>query len=286
MKVKPKKLLLLGSTGKMGLALDRELRGKYDIIRVNSKNFDVRNVIQLEMQMEAHKPDIVVNTVAFMGIDQCEQDPLTAFELNMLHPKRLAALSNKFDFLLVHFSSDAVFSDRENGYYTEEDIPSPLNVYGMTKFGGDMLVQAIAKKYYVVRVSVLFGESRGSAQFVEKMLDKIKNGAQSLSIATDIVTSPSYSRDIAQGVQKMLEGSDPYGLYHLANEGKASLHELITEMIAELGLDVEIVEASYKDFPAIGTKNTCTPITSCKIRSLRPRRDAVKDYCRSSAFNA
>ena len=78
----------------------------------------------------------------------------------------------------------------------------------------------------------------------------------------------------------MLVGRLPYGLYHLANEGQASLHELMTEIVSEMGLDVKVIEGSHQDFPSIGTKNKCTPIASCKIDPLRPWRDAVTDYCK------
>jgi dTDP-4-dehydrorhamnose reductase len=84
----------------------------------------------------------------------------------------------------------------------------------------------------------------------------------------------------------MLEGSSPFGLYHVVNEGKATLYELMAEVVAGLGLNVAIERASHRDFPAVGAKNTHTPLASEKIPPLRPWREAVKAYCEKMATGA
>ena len=94
--------------------------------------------------------------------------------MNALFPKLLAELSVSLDFLLVHISSDAVFSGTGNDCYRESSAASPVNMYGLTKYGGDCFVTAIAKRYYIARISVQFGSSSGKPQFVEKMLERIQ----------------------------------------------------------------------------------------------------------------
>lgn len=276
-----KKILLFGSTGKMGLALTDVLARDYMIIGKNSKDFNALNFEETRPMIQALKPDIVVNTVAFLGIDPCEKEPEKAFRLNTLYPKFLAELSKANKFLLVHFSTDAVFNDNKKGYYVESDCPCPLNIYGLTKYGGDCFIQAIADHYYIFRISVLFGETVKDSQFVEKMLEKVKQGAKILKISDDIILSPTYSKDVAREVKRILEARYKFGLYHIANKGKASLYDLIKEIIKNLGLEVKVEKASYKDFPFIGIKNTNTAIRSEEIDSLRPWKEAVKEYCRA-----
>lgn len=273
-----KKLLLLGSTGKMGIALRNVLEGDYLIIGKNSGDFDAYNFQHVRGSIEQNKPDIVINTVAYLGIDPCEKEPEKALRLNTLYPCFLAELSNELGFLLVHFSTDAVFNNEKGDFYTEKDCPHPLNIYGFTKYGGDCFIQAIAKRYYLFRLSVLFGETTKNSQFVEKMLQKIKEGQKVLNISADIIGSPTYSKDVARQAKDMLDGSPQFGLYHIANEGKASLYDLMGEIVLNLKLDVEVKKASYKDFPYLGIKNTFTPIKSQKISPLRPWQDAVKEY--------
>jgi len=273
------KVLLLGSTGKMGTALMCVFQDGYSIIGKNSRDFDASDFVQVRRLIEEIQPNIVLNTVALLGIDPCEQDPLKAFCINTLYPKCLAELSKEKDFLLVHFSTDAVFNDRQEGFCKEVDTPRPLNVYGLTKYGGDCFIQNIAKEFYIFRVSVLFGETSKETQFVEKMLKKIKSGQKVLRISDDIISSPSYSKDIAKEVRRIIETNPPFGLYHIVNEGKASLFDLMQEIVRNLGLAVSVERCSYKDFPFIGVKNTCTPLKSQKLKPLRPWQEAVKEYC-------
>lgn len=278
-----KKTLLLGHTGKMGIALEEVLSdGDYEVIGKSSRNFDAEDFDGVRTLLTQVKPEVVINTVAFLGIDGCEKDPMTAISLNTLYPKFLAELSNQENFLLMHFSTDAVFSDLEDRLcgrlYVEGDSPRPLNMYGLSKYGGDCFVQAIAERHYIIRIPVLFGKSVKKYQFVEKMLQRAEQGNKTLWVSDDIISSPSYSLDVANECKRILGAGMPYGVYHVANEGRATLFELMQEIVQQSGLDVKIERASYKDFPYVGIKNTNTPITSEKLRPLRHWKDAVKDY--------
>ena len=274
-----KKLLLLGSTGKMGIAIKSVFEKDYSVIGKNTSDFDAQNFKQVRSLIEKINPDIVINTVAFLGIDPCEIEPEKALRLNTLYPKLIAEISNKMNFLFIHFSTDAVFNNVKGNYYVESDCPSPLNVYGFSKYGGDCFIKSLAKKYYIFRVSVLFGEALKKNQFVEKMLHKIEEGQKNLKISDDIISSPTYTIDVADEVKKILETEMPYGLYHIANEGKISLYQLMEEVTNNLGVSVKVEKASYNDFSYIGIKNTYTPLLSEKIKPLRPWQDAVKEYC-------
>ena len=273
------KILLLGATGKMGLSLGSVLDGAYNVVGKNSKDFDAANLREVESLIEDTRPDIVINTVAFLGIDPCEAQPNRALQMNTLYPKRLAELSKKMGFLLVHFSTDAVLNDQIGDFYLETDRPEPVNLYGLTKFGGDCFIQSIAQRYYIFRIPILFGKSLKANQFVEKMLDRVRQGQKVLKISSDIYSSPTYSSDVADEVRRIIESSSSFGTYHIANDGKTSLYELIKEIIGNLGLRVKIEKASFRDFPYVGVKNTNTPLRSAKIKSLRPWREAVKAYC-------
>lgn len=262
----------------MGLALNEILKEDYTVIGRNSKDFDAANFDEVEKMVREVKPDILINAVAFLGIDPCEKDPIKALTLNTLYPKLLAELSKEMGFLLVHFSTDAVFNDDKEDLYVESDTPKPLNVYGFTKYGGDCFTQSIAHKYYIFRLPLLFGKSIKNNQFVEKMLLRIKEGNKVIRVADDIVSAPTYSLDIAKEIKRIVESSLPNGIYHVVNEGKATLFEVMSEIVNNLGLDIKVEKASYKDFPYVGIKNTNTPMTSEKIKPLRPWKQAIKDY--------
>ncbi len=273
------KILVLGAAGKMGTAVRSVFFDGYTIEARSSHDFDAGDLDSVRWTVAQAKPDIVINCVAFLGIDPCEKDPVRAEQLNALYPKCLAELSNEQDFLLAHFSTDAVFDDSKNDFYNESDKPHPVNLYGKTKLQGDRYIEQIAKRYYIIRISVQFGEVAKQTQFVEKMLKRIEDGQKTLRIAGDIISSPSYSRDIARRLRTIIEDGEPFGLYHVANEGKASLYDLMKEVVRCLGLEVTIERGFSKDFPSVGAKNTNTPIRSEKIQGLRPWKDAVAEYC-------
>lgn len=107
------KVLLLGSTGKMGVALQAAFCAGYELVCLHRPEFDAADFAKVERVIRQHRPDVVINTIAHLGVEPCEDNPRMAFELNALYPRLLAQLSSENGFLLVHFSSDAVFSDRE-----------------------------------------------------------------------------------------------------------------------------------------------------------------------------
>ncbi|MFC1520867.1 SDR family oxidoreductase [Elusimicrobiota bacterium] len=273
------KVLLLGHTGKMGTAIIKVFKDGFVITGKSSADFNALEPESSKKLIEETKPDIVINAVAFLGIDPCEKEAEKAFSMNALFPRHLAELSNKHDFLLVHFSTDAVFNDKKGDFYVEKDMPQPLNVYGSTKYSGDCLVQAIANKYYIFRIPVLFGETVKNNQFVEKMFQKAAEGSKCVKVAGDIMSVPTYSYDVACEIKKIIEKPYPFGLYHIANSELGSLYDLMKEIADNLNSGIKVEKASFKDFPYVGIKNTYTPIRSEKLKSMRPWKEAVKDYC-------
>jgi len=267
----------------MGTALSCILKG-YILDKRNTSNSDVLDFNNVQSIIEKFEPAIVINAVAYLTIDQSEESPDISFKSNTLLPRYLAHLSNTHNFILINFSTDAVFNDDKKDYYIESDKPSPLNMYGMTKYGGDCMIQSISKKFYVIRIPVLFGDSYKNDQFVEKMLQNMKNGKKEMKIANDVISSPTYSVDVAHKIKEIIENDYTYGVYHVANYGKASLYDLISEIVYILNIDIKIVKGSFKDFQYIGRKNTFTPLTSEKIKRLRSWKEAVKDYCNKLKF--
>lgn len=274
-----KKIILLGCTGKMGLALMAQCPDDFEIIGLSSQHFDARHPDSVRGIIEKECPYAIINTVGYLGIEPCEKNPLEAFAVNSIFPYELAKMANECHSILVHFSTDAVFDGKGSSpYYSESDTPAPINVYGATKLSGDCLVQGEAEKYYIPRISVLFGESNKNSQFVEKMLSKIKSGAREIKISNDIFCTPCFSKDVADGVFDLLQKNAEFGVYHLANEGKTSLYGLMLEVARLVDPDVKVVPASYLDFPSIGKKNLCTPLVSNKGVALRPWQQGVKEY--------
>lgn len=275
---KPRTLLLLGHTGKMGRAVAEAFSEGYRIVGRNSRDFDAADLGRLPGLVGRVRPDIVVNAAAFMGLEDCERRPQRALAVNTLFPKVLAELSREQGFLLVHLSTDAVFSGRSRPY-DEDDAPLPLNMYGLTKLGAECFIQAVARRYYIVRMPLLFGESPKASQFLEKMLRRARQGGRTLEAAGDVVTCPTYSRDAARALRRIIERRLPSGVYHIANAGKASLYDLTREAVRDLGLDVRVRRVPSSRFPGTARRSACTLLRSRKLAPLRGWKQALRDYC-------
>lgn len=273
-----RKVLLFGHTGKMGTALARELAGD-EVTGVNSTDLDVADFDAVRALVERAAPDIVINTVARLGIDDCERNPAATFRVNALFPRRLAEMSAERGFVLVQFSTETVFSGEAGRELTEDDPPDPVNAYGFGKYMAELAVRDAAPRHYVFRLPVLFGAGAKRAQFVERMVDRARAG-KPLRVADDIVTTPTYAVDAAAAAVRALNEERPFGLFHLANAERGSLFDLVAETVRRLGLGVRVERASYRDFPSLGRKNTMTPLKMSRLPALRPWREALADYCR------
>lgn len=274
-----RRVLLLGHTGKMGTALAEAFADDHEVVGVGSRDVDAADFPAVAALVERTEPDLVVNTVARLGIDACEREPSLAMKINAMLPRLLGRLASERGFTLVHFSTECVFSGRKGEPLAEGDEPDPVNIYGYSKFAGDLAVRDATERHYIFRLPVLFGEGPKRGQLVERMIDRAEAGEAELRIADDIVTSPTYALDAAHTVRSVVEGDSRPGLYHLANHGQASLHELMREMMANLGLRTRVHRASYRDFPSLAEKNTFTPLRSGKLAPLRSWRDATAAYC-------
>lgn len=275
-----RKILMFGYTGKMGTALRQAIGGEAEIAGVNSSDIDVADLDAVRDLVRRSGADVVINAVARLGIDDCEKHPTEAFRVNALFPAVLAECTEREGRVLVHFSSETVFSGDKGDFLTEDDAPDPVNAYGYSKYMSELTVAAGTPGHYVFRLPVLFGDSPKRVHLVERMIDRVRAGERTLRMADDIVTSPTYAKDAAEAVWRAVAGAAPFGLYHLTNSGKASLYDLMRETAALLGLDVTVERASFRDFPSLGRKNTVTPLRQTKLPELRNWKDALADYCR------
>ncbi len=276
-----KRVLIFGAGGKLGSAVCRAFQDSYIVDGKVRSDVDITQAEQVVETIKKSSPDVVINTAAFVGIDACECDPQYAFAANTLFPKQLAELADWKKFLLVHISTDAVFSGAKQDFYTEQDCPQPINIYGLTKYMGDCCVKAITPKYYIFRIPLLFGDNPGNNQFVEKMLARLRQGETELQISDDIVTSPSFSEDIAHAIKNIVGSGMRYGLYHLANAGQATLFDLIRELVHHINSSAIVTRCSHTAFPSKGMKNTYTPIRSIKLSPMRSWQAAFTEYCHS-----
>lgn len=181
--------------------------------------------------LQSTRPDAVVNASAWSWVDGCETDPKRAYLENSELPARLAAATHKIGASFVHISSSYVF-DGASGPYSEEDLPSPISVYGQSKLAGELAVRdATHDRSLVIRTMGVYGEEPQRKNFVYQVVRNLSEGKR-MKIPIDQLGNATYSPDIASGILRLLT-EQKTGLWNLAgpqpNLPRSKFAELITD---------------------------------------------------------
>lgn len=244
-----KKILVLGSTGCLGTSLEKVFKKdkKIQYIGCNHSDVEITNKRDLEKIVKKYKPNIIVNTVALIGINFCEENPKKTMDVNAFSVFNLSKICRKNNIILVQISTHAVFDGTKNIPYQENDIPNPLNIYAYSKLVSEYFVKQNLQKYFILRMPTMYGPRRNkSLGFVDKMINMMKEG-KTLSIAGDRMDSPSYTLNIANKINKILKTKN-YGLYHMSDKGMVSYFEFIVEIAKIINFKGKIKKAKNNDF--------------------------------------
>ncbi|MCP3177571.1 dTDP-4-dehydrorhamnose reductase [Desulfuromonas sp. KJ2020] len=236
-----RKLALLGANGMLATAIKKLAPINCQIQSYDLPDFDITNRTQV-LALQDSVPDIILNCAAYTNVDGCETQHELAMQVNGEGPGLLAQLASAIDAVLVHVSTDFVFSGDKREPYHEEDPTGPLSVYGQSKFLGEQrIIESGLKKYFIVRTSWLYG--LGGSNFVETMIRLAKERTE-LKVVDDQRGTPTWTDDLAEAIFTLLTLVDaphaspltppsPYGLYHFSNEGACSWYQFAAEIIAQ-----------------------------------------------------
>lgn len=216
------KIVILGTGGRLGAALMREYREKYDLAGFNHAQLDLANLDEVRGRLGAMNFDVLINAAAFTNVDACETERDRAFLINAEAPGILAEICNEKDSKLIHFSTDYVFDGEKRAPYTEEDQAYPISTYGESKLAGEKCVVAAEDGHVVVRVSWVFGPDRPS--FVDAMIKRAQQD-EKVDAISDKFSTPTYTLDIAHMLPQFFDRGVAGGILHFANAGKCSWQE-------------------------------------------------------------
>ena len=282
------KIVIIGSSGRLGAALMSEYRGKYDVDGFNHTQLDLSNLNGVCERLRATNFDVLINAAAFTNVDLCETERDRAFLINAEAPGVLARICCDKHAKLIHFSTDYVFDGEKRAPYTEEDQAKPISIYGESKLVGEKNVLAAERRHLVVRVSWVFGPDRPS------FIDGIIKGAQEnreVDAIADKLSTPTYTLDIAAALPRFFTHAADYGgIVHLANAGECSWQEYgqwALDRCHEAGLPLTATTVGarkLKDMANwIARRPVYSVLSTAKYTKLtgtpsRTWRDAVADY--------
>jgi dTDP-4-dehydrorhamnose reductase len=281
------KIAVLGTGGRLGAALLREYRGKFEVAGFDHTQLDLSDLNAAREKLRNTGFDVVINAAGFTRVDLCETRPDCAFLINAEAPGVLAEICGEKNAKLIHFSTDYVFDGRTRQPYTEEDEANPISVYGQSKLAGEKNVLAAQDRNLVVRVSWVFGPDRPS--FVDAMIKGAQEGERVDAIA-DKFSAPTYTHDIARMLPQFFDRDVENGILHFANAGQCSWQEYAQWALdcchdAGLPLRARTVGAAKLEDMAnwIARRPVYSVLSTAKYTKLtgtppRTWREAVSDY--------
>ncbi len=249
------KVMVTGITGQLGFDVMRELAKKnIEAIGAARKDFDLTDGAGMKKFVEKHKPDAIIHCAAYTAVDKAEDESDLAMEINARAVERLAEAARSIDAKLLHISTDYVFPGDGVMPYEVDDRKAPTNAYGRSKLAGEEAVARLMEKYFIVRISWVFGIN--GKNFVRTML-RLSETRDRLTVVDDQIGSPTYTADLARLLVEMVQ-TDRYGIYHATNEGFCSWAEFAAEIFrqAEVSTAVEPVPSSAYPTKAIRPKNS------------------------------
>ncbi|MDP2638662.1 MAG: dTDP-4-dehydrorhamnose reductase [Candidatus Azambacteria bacterium] len=245
-----KKVLIIGSTGMLAFDLVRVLKENYEVIGSSHTDFDVSDYKKVKEFVEIHKPDIVINTVAYHKTEECELNPEKSFAVNAVGAFNAAKAAKEIGAKIIFFSTDYVF-DGGKEYFTESDIPNPLNVYGASKLAGENLTRIANENHLIIRTSWLFGvhKSGKGNNFVTLMLEKVKNG-ENIKVVNDQFGSPTYTYDLALKIKELIDKNTSSGIYHITNSSICSWYGFAQKIFELAKLKPNLEQMKSEDSPS------------------------------------
>jgi dTDP-4-dehydrorhamnose reductase len=247
------KVAVIGANGQLGTDVYEEYRKVgAETTGLTHADIDISSLESARSVLSGIRPEVIANTAAMHHVENCEKEPLRAYEVNAIGTQNLAIVARELDAKLVHVSTDYVFDGEKRQPYLEEDRTAPLNVYGNTKLAGEAFLHGVAEKYFIVRTSALYGKSpcraKGGRNFVDLML-KLATEREELRVVDDEVVSPTSTAELAKQIV-ILSRTNHYGLYHATAEESCSWYEFAKKIFEFENIKTKLSVASPNEFPS------------------------------------
>lgn len=277
------RVAIIGARGQLGTDLVKVM-ADWSVIPLAHEDVDVCDAKAARQVLEYVEPDVVVNTAAHNRVDDCEDEVEKAFAVNAFAVRNVAQVCTDLGAMLVHISTNYVFDGLKRKPYSEEDLPNPLNVYGLSKLAGEHFARNYCERNLVIRTSALYGVtgSRGKGgNFVETMIRLAAEG-KVIRVVDDQFIAPTYTRDLALKIREMIEARI-CGLYHVTNDGYCSWHSFAERIFALLRLNVQVVPISSAELRAKARRPAWSVLGSEALRraglgGLRSWGEALVEY--------
>lgn len=242
------KVLVTGVKGQLGYDVVNELTKRgHESVGVDIDEMDITDGEACRRVITEAAPDAVIHCAAYTAVDAAEDNEDLCRRVNADGTRNIALVCRDLDIKMMYISTDYVFNGQGTRPWEPDDARDPLNVYGVTKCEGEMAVEELVKKFFIVRIAWVFGVN--GKNFIKTML-RLGQERGAVSVVDDQIGSPTYTYDLARLLVDMTE-SEHYGRYHATNEGLCSWYEFACEIFKQAGMtDVKVTPVDSSQFPA------------------------------------
>lgn len=280
------KVLVTGAKGQLGNDLLNEMAKRgMESVGVDVDEMDITDAKAVERVLGASGADAVIHCAAYTAVDAAEDNAELCAKINGAGTENVAVVCRSLDIPMMYISTDYVFNGQGERPWEPGDKREPLNVYGETKYQGELVVERWLEKYFIVRIAWVFGSN--GKNFINTML-RIGKEKGKASVVNDQIGSPTYTFDLARLLVDMIQ-TDRYGTYHATNEGLCSWYEFAVEIFRQAGLNVEVTPVTSAEYGAKAKRPANSRMNRDKLdangfKRLPPWQDALGRYLKELGY--
>ncbi|MBM6387820.1 MAG: dTDP-4-dehydrorhamnose reductase [Paenibacillus sp.] len=280
------KVLVTGANGQLGrdvvLLLEKE---GHSVLACDRDRMDITNQEQCNDVISSYHPEVVIHCAAYTAVDTAERDIDGAYKVNAVGTRNVAVATERAGAKLIYISTDYVFDGNSSSPYQEYDNTNPQSVYGKSKRAGELLVQSLSSKWFVVRTSWVYGLYGNN--FVKTML-KLGQEKPKLQVVHDQKGSPTFTVDLAGFILELLQ-TEMYGVYHASNSGTCTWYEFTEAIFAEarnvegFTIQAQLEPCTTEQFPRPAPRPRNSVMDHLSIRTngladIRPWREGLREF--------
>lgn len=274
------RILVTGVKGQLGHDVMNELAKRgHTGIGVDVEEMDITDAKKVNEVIRASEVEAVIHCAAYTAVDAAEDQVELCRKINAEGTENIAKVCKELDIKMMYISTDYVFDGEGTRPWEPDDERHPLNVYGLTKYEGELAVEKYLDKFFTIRIAWVFGVN--GKNFIKTML-KLSETHDELNVVDDQIGSPTYTYDLAVLLVDMIE-TEKYGRYHATNEGLCSWYEFACEIFRQAGRDVKVNPVSSDEFPTKAKRPHNSRMDKSKLTEngftpLPAWQDALKRY--------
>lgn len=274
------RILVTGVKGQLGHDVMNELAKRgHTGIGVDVEEMDITDAKKVNEVIRASEVEAVIHCAAYTAVDAAEDQVEFCRKINAEGTENIAKVCKELDIKMMYISTDYVFDGEGTRPWEPDDERHPLNVYGLTKYEGELAVEKYLDKFFTIRIAWVFGVN--GKNFIKTML-KLSETHDELNVVDDQIGSPTYTYDLAVLLVDMIE-TEKYGRYHATNEGLCSWYEFACEIFRQAGRDVKVNPVSSDEFPTKAKRPHNSRMDKSKLTEngftpLPAWQDALKRY--------